>query len=220
MQPAAGNYDWQSSLPLTRRQSADFQATAENVCWSWYVPHEAVILSHQSFLTWKAMQERCSVSHSICRSICLSFYPSIYRSIYLFSYPSVCLSVYLSIYLSIQYIYIYISACVYTYTHNKRRPPLPPPIIHLPDDFIISRVRFLSECPQNHLRSIQRRSPAPGATHSATSLRETTASMRSVFVITCSTSFYKSKISLKRIKNKQNFKHINENPSSSDHPFY
>ena len=63
---------------------------------------------------------------------------------------------------------------------------VPPAINNIPGVIIITGQVF-SECPQNHPRSIQRRSPAPraapGATHSATSLRETAASMRSLILI-------------------------------------
>ena len=48
---------------------------------------------------------------------------------------------------------------------------------------MIMRGQVYSECPQNHPRSIQRRSSAPGAAHSVTSLRETAASMTSLILI-------------------------------------
>ena len=66
------------------------------------------------------------------------------------------------------------------------RKRLPPPMKKLLGVFMI-RVRFLADVQKKHPRSIQRRSPAPGAapgaTHSVRSLRETTASMRSLILI-------------------------------------
>ena len=97
-----------------------------------------------------------------------------------------------------------------------------PLINKLPGVFII-RGQVFSGCPKKHLRSIQRRSPAlagaaPGATHSVTSLRKTTASMRTLFlIITPYIVFYKTRIK-HRLKMRTFFQ-ISEIPNSTIIPY-